>query len=86
MSRLCMNLAQDRAVDDIIKEGWNPVGRGYGIVAKAHDNMGMREQMGYVQFTLLVVLFLSVRQLISMRIYPDPCNRNYELAKVACLS
>jgi len=51
-SRNYMNLAQDRAVDKIIRQGWDPKGRGYGILAKAYDNMGMRKRAGYVQYVL----------------------------------
>ena len=88
LSRSCnyLSLAQDKAVDSIIRDGWDPIGRGYGIIAKAYDNMGMRMWIKYVQYTLMVILFLSVGQLITMGVYPDPSNKNYKEAKEICLS
>ena len=80
-----MNLSQDRAVDELVKDGWSPRGRGYGIVAKAYDNMGMQKRTGYVQYTLTVLLFFSVNQMIKLGVYPDPKRRDYAEARAACL-
>ena len=85
-SRTYNSLAKDRAVDGIIRDGFSPVGKGYGIVMKAFDNMGMKKKAGYVQFTLMMILCMSVHKLIQLNIYPDPTNKNIEEAKRKCLS
>jgi hypothetical protein len=82
-----MNLAQDKAVDEKIKSGWNPRGRGYGVVIGAYDNIGTRKVKSYVQFTVMAILFYSVWDLIKLKIYPDPRKKdNIEQAKSECVS
>ena len=85
-SRTYNSLAKDRAVDGIIRDGFSPIGKGYGIVMKAFDNMGMKKKAGYGQFTLMMILCMSVHKLIQLNIYPDPTNKNIEEAKSKCLS
>jgi hypothetical protein len=80
------SLAKDCAVDGIIRDGFSTIGKGYGIVMKAFDNMGMKKKAGYVQFTLMMILCMSVHKLIQLNIYPDPTNKNIEEAKRKCLS
>ena len=41
-SKSCITISSDKAVDQKIKDGWNPVGRGYGIIVGAYDNIGFR--------------------------------------------
>lgn len=53
-----MDLSQDRAVNNLIKEGWDPAGKGFEIIDFAYDNMGMRKRMGYVQYMLLELLII----------------------------
>ena len=80
-----MNLSQDGAVDELVKDGWSPHGRWYGIAAKVYDNMGIRKRDGYVQYTLMVLLFFSVNQMIKLGVYPDPKRRDYAEVHAACL-
>ena len=86
-SRNYINLAQDKAVDEKIKNGWDPRGRGYGAVVGVYDNIGTRKVRGYVQFTVMAILFYSVWDLIKLNIYPDPKRKDdIQQAKRACLS
>jgi len=48
-SKSYITISSDKAVDQKIKDGWNPVGRGYGIIVGAYDNIGFRKMKGYVQ-------------------------------------
>ena len=67
-----ITISSDKAVEQKIKEGWDPKGRGYGIIVGAYDNIGFRKMTGYVQYTLLSILFFSATYLISIGVYPDP--------------
>ena len=71
-SKSYITISSDKGVDQKIKDGWNPVGRGYGIIVGAYDNIGFRKIKGYVQYTLLSILFYNVAFLINIGVYPDP--------------
>ena len=81
-----MNLAANKAVDSIIREGWDPKGRAFGLLIQTFDNMGMRKRMGYVQYTLLILIYMPVEKLIEMNIYPNPARSDHEAACSECLS
>jgi hypothetical protein len=81
-----MNLAADKAVDSIIREGWDSKGRAFGLLIQTFDNMGMRKRMGYVQYTLLILIYMPVEKLIEMNIYPNPARSDHEAACSECLS
>ena len=85
-SRTYLSLSEDKAVNEKIKQGWSPEGRGYGLLAGAYDNMGMRKTKGYVQYTILAVLFYNVFHLIRLGIYPDPKSTDYAEAYKKCKS
>ena len=71
-SKTYITLSSDRAVEEKVKRGWDPRGRGYGIIVGAYDNIGFRKVKAYVQYTLLSILFYNVAYLISIGVYPDP--------------
>ena len=48
--------------------------------------MGMRKCMGYVQYTLLILIYMPVEKLIEMNIYPNPARSDHEAACSECLS
>lgn len=48
-SRTYLPMAENRAVNEKIRSGWDPAGRGYGLVVGAYDNVGMKKRAGYVQ-------------------------------------
>ena len=65
-------LSSDKAVEEKIRRGWDPFGRGYGLLIGAYDNIGFRKLKGYVQYTLLSIIFVNVASLICIGVYPDP--------------
>lgn len=67
-----ITISTDRAVEDKMKRGWDPTGRGYGLIVGAYDNIGFRKIKGYVQYTLLSIIFVPVAVLISIGVYPNP--------------
>lgn len=71
-SKEFIQLMSDKAVEEKIKRGWDPTGRGYGLIVAAYDNIGFRKLKGYVQYTLLSIIFYNVAYLISIGVYPDP--------------
>ena len=71
-SKNYITLSSDKAVQEKIRRGWDPTGLGYGLIVGAYDNMGFRKIKGYVQFTLLSIIFVSAAFLISIGVYPDP--------------
>ncbi len=86
-SRNYINLAQDKAVDELIKRGWDPRGRGYGAVVGVYDNIGTRRVKSYVQYTVMAIIFYSVKELIDLKIYPNPKMKDdIPRAKRECLS
>ena len=42
--------------------------------------------MGYVQYTLLILIYMPVEKLIEMNIYPNPARSDYKAACSKCLS
>ncbi len=42
--------------------------------------------MGYVQYTLLILIFISMERLIEMNIYPNPTRTDHKAACCKCLS
>ena len=81
-----INLGTKKVVDDIIKVGWDPKGKGYGLVIQAFDNMGMRKRAGYIQYTLLCRVFVPAVDLIKLKVYPDPDRTDHSVAVGECLS
>jgi len=47
-------------VEQKTKDDWNPAGRGYGIIVGAYGNIGFRKIKGYVQYTLVSIIFFSM--------------------------
>jgi hypothetical protein len=80
LSRSRPNLAitSDQAVNETLKTGWNPKGRGFGILQGMYDNIGYRRKIGYKQFTLLAMSYYPVEYLICLGIYPDPAKNPEE--------
>ncbi len=81
-----MSLAADKAVDSRIREGWDPKGRAFGLLIQMYNNMGMRKRMGYVQYTLHILIYMTVEKLIEMNTYPNPARSDHEAACSECLS
>ena len=67
-----INLSSDKAVEEKVRRGLNPIGLGYGLCLAAYDNIGFRKIKGYVQYTLLSLMFISNASLIRIGVYPDP--------------
>ena len=82
ISRGCkyLNLTKDKAVDELIKQGYVVSGRGYGVWIGVYDNIGFRKRAGYVQFTLLGFIHVDVQDLIKLKIYPDPTREDKDAA------
>ena len=57
-----------------------------GLLIQTYDVMGMRKRMGYVQYTLLILIYMLVEKLIEMNIYPNPARSDHEAACSECLS
>jgi len=65
-------LLLDKTVEEKIRSGWAATGKGYGLVVAAYDNIGFRKLKGYMQYTLLSIIFYNVVMLIHIGVYPDP--------------
>ena len=65
-SKTYLSFSQDRAVKEKIKSGWDPKGRGFGIIVGAYDNIniGFRKRMGY---SIMATSCLASRHNISSR-------------------
>ena len=84
-SKTFLAISQDTVVARKISEGWSVLGKGYGIIIGAYDNIGFRKRTGYVQFIMMCILFYPVAVLIELKIYPDP-KKDIAEAKAECLS
>ena len=42
--------------------------------------------MGYVQYTLLILIYIPVEKLIKMNIYPNPARSDHKAACSECFS
>lgn len=67
-------ISSDSAVEQKIKDRWNPNRKGFGVIVGAYDTTGFHKTKGYVQHTLSSILFFLVMVMytIVIGVYPDP--------------
>ena len=85
-SKTYLSFSHDCAVTEKIKMGWDPKGKGYGLIIGAYNNIGFRKRTGYVQSVMMTIIYFPALVLIAMKVYPDPKNKNHTKAKYKCLS
>jgi len=52
-SKEYITLSLDKAVEEKIMRGWDPTGKGYGLVVAAYNNISFRKLKGCVDYILL---------------------------------
>ena len=85
-SKKTLSLSSGQAVKEKIAKGWSTSGRRWGLLVGASDNMGLRAKIQYIQYTCLMMFFISHQWLIKNKFYPDPQASNPTEAWDKCYS